>query len=137
MTRAVFPLAIVITSYSIHYTKLYDDVASYLLNTKRDELVEMERRYQAEIFLHSDPAMRAEPGELEVVKREKTETARVALAEVPLRATADEQLIVARSDEPEAEEDDDETVEAGADAVAEGENGSKKKRRRRRRKKKP
>jgi len=113
------------------------DVASYLLNTKRDELVEMERRYQAEIFLHSDPAMRAEPGELEVVKREKTETARVALAEVPLRATADEQLIVARSDEPEAEEDDDETVEAGADAVAEGENGSKKKRRRRRRKKKP
>jgi len=114
------------------------EVASYLLNAKRDELVELERRHQAEIILHGDPAMRAEPGELEVIKREKGETAKVALAEVPLRAAAEEQLIVSRSEEP-GDDDAEELEEPGEEeaATADGENGTKKKRRRRRRKKKP
>jgi len=103
------------------------EVASYLLNQKREELVELEQRYKTEILLNSDPNMAAEAGELEVIKREKSENVKVALAEVPLRAAADEQLVLTREESDESE----------AGIEEEGDTPAKKKRRRRRRKKKP
>ena len=77
------------------------EVASYLLNQKREELVDLERRYKTEIQLNADPEMHAEEGELETVRKEKADEVKVALAEVPLRAAEDEQLVLARKDEPE------------------------------------
>ena len=103
------------------------DVASYLLNQKREELVELEQRYKTEILLLSDASMAAEAGELEVIKREKNDNVKIALAEVPLRAAADEQLVLTREENGESAPEGDEETDAPA----------KKKRRRRRRKKKP
>ncbi|PLY00995.1 MAG: ribonuclease E, partial [Desulfuromonas sp.] len=107
------------------------EVASYLLNQKRDELVELERRYKTEIQLHSNPELAAEAGELEVIKREKNDAVKVALAEVPLRAAEDEQLVLSR---PETEDNlgDEASANSGDEEAP-----AKKKRRRRRRKKKP
>ncbi len=49
------------------------DVAHYLLNNKREELLEMERRYQASIFVRARKSFVASQFELIVHKREKEE----------------------------------------------------------------
>ncbi len=122
------------------------DVAHYLLNTKREELSEMERRYQAGIFIRARKSFVASQYELIVHKREKGETrdeswapvtaasaphAPLAAAPVAAPVTAPEPAAVKAIEEPfpAARENP-----AEADTAAEGE--AKKKRKRRRRKKK-
>ena len=47
------------------------DVAAYLLNTKREELVDMERRYQLQIHIHGNRDYLADQNEIEIQKKEK------------------------------------------------------------------
>ncbi|HEY7746318.1 MAG TPA: Rne/Rng family ribonuclease, partial [Desulfuromonadales bacterium] len=49
------------------------EVATYLLNTKREELLEMERRHQATIFVKGRPDFIAGQMELSFLKRDKEE----------------------------------------------------------------
>jgi ribonuclease E len=49
------------------------EVATYLLNTKREELLEMERRHQVTIFVKGRPDFIAGQMELSFLKREKEE----------------------------------------------------------------
>ncbi|HSL38851.1 MAG TPA: Rne/Rng family ribonuclease, partial [Desulforhopalus sp.] len=52
------------------------DVASYLLNHKRSELAEMEKRHQVEITIHADPNMKPLDHELHFHKAEKEGSAK-------------------------------------------------------------
>ncbi len=47
------------------------DVAAYLLNNKREELVDMERRYQLQIHIHGNRDFLADQNEIEIQKKEK------------------------------------------------------------------
>ena len=52
------------------------DVSSYLLNHKRSELAEMEKRHQVEITIHADPNMKPLDHELHFHKAEKEGSAK-------------------------------------------------------------
>ena len=52
------------------------DVSSYLLNHKRSELAEMEKRHQVEITIHADPTMKPLDHELHFHKAEKEGSAK-------------------------------------------------------------
>ncbi|HKK01885.1 MAG TPA: Rne/Rng family ribonuclease, partial [Desulfuromonadales bacterium] len=98
------------------------DVANYLLNVKRDELQDMERQYQLEIFVQGRPDFIAGQFELTLSKRQKEEPSSEPLEAVTAGLTAME---LAAAEPPAA------AVESG-----EGVEEPKKKRKRRRRKKK-
>ena len=110
------------------------NVATYLLNSRREELLEMERSHKLAIVIKGNPDFL--PGQMELVfsKREKEEAApEYVHASSPSLPTA-EPVFSPRAVEPPpvAEE---ETVEPEEEATANEE--GKKKRRRRRKKKKP
>ena len=109
------------------------DVATYLLNSKRHELVEMEERYQLEINIHGRPDFVAGTTELTFHKREQEDelylppvTAGVDLsdyASTPVDLT------------PKAPAPAAPPAPVAASAADEGEGGEKKKAKRRRKKK--
>ncbi|AMV72961.1 ribonuclease, Rne/Rng family [Desulfuromonas sp. DDH964] len=132
------------------------DVAHYLLNTKREELLEMERRYQVSIFIRARKSFVASQFELIVHKREKGEVrddlyAPVTAASAPhhpiaaptLAPVAGNLPAVAESPKPAESAAEDlpqpsapipAEEELSPDTAAEGD--AKRKRKRRRRKKK-
>ena len=114
------------------------EVATYLLNVKREELLDMERRHQMVLVIKGRPEFLAGQVNLSVFKREKEEflpdTERV-IATLPTLPTAlpapdlpEEKEIAEGVPAPEA---------APSDEAAVAEEGGKKKRKRRRKKKKP
>jgi ribonuclease E len=104
------------------------DVAAYLLNNKREELVEMERRYQLQIHLHGNRDFLADQVEIEIQKKEKEKTQPefVAASVQPL-AVEDVSKKVVEADVEVAEVIEKDTVEGEIEA-------GKKRRRKRRRK---
>ena len=108
------------------------EVASFLLNEKREDLVEMERRYQADIQITGRTSFLADQVELILHKREKE---RAAAEYVEARITD----ITEKRSQPEvpaAEEDESaapEAMEAGTSAE-EGAKAAKKRKRKRKRK---
>ena len=100
--------------------KLPLDVASYLLNDKREDLHDMERRYNVQIHVHGFPNYLTEQIEIDFKKREKEKQA----AQEYVEAGSLSAVIEAA----------DETSRAEPEADVENDDKSKKKRRRRRRK---
>ncbi len=101
------------------------EVAAYLLNNNREELVEMERRYQLQIHIHGNRDFLADQVEIEIQKKEKekekpTQPEYVAAGTLPMVIKEDAKQEPGKSAQPEA-----------AEAEAEP---AKKRRRRRRRK---
>ncbi len=99
------------------------EVATYLLNTKREELVDMERRYQLQIHIHGNRDILADQVEIEIQKKEKSKSPQpeyVAVSTLPMVIEED----VKKENGESAQQDATET-EAEP---------SKKRRRRRRRK---
>jgi ribonuclease E len=96
------------------------DVASYLLNNKREELFELERRHNLRIHIHGRPDFLTDQIDLDVQKREK---------EKPVQADYVEAGNLPPQAEPEAADKKDEPVPA--------EETTEKPKRRRRRRRKP
>jgi ribonuclease E len=102
------------------------EVAAYLLNNNREELVEMERRYQLQIHIHGNRDFLSDQVEIEIQKKEKSKSTQQEFVEagsVPLATEEESKRDKEDTDQPAAEE----TAEAGTDQP-------KKRRRRRRRK---
>jgi len=99
------------------------DVASYLLNNKRDELVDMERDHHLQVHIHGHRDFVADQVEIEIFKKEKEPTARQEfIAATTLKPVEeDTKKDVASTPEPPA-----------SDPVAESEPAKKRRRRRRR-----
>ena len=99
------------------------EVASYLLNNNREELVEMERRYQLQIHIHGNRDFLADQVEIEIQKKEKekAQPEYVAAGTLP--------MVI---EEPVKKEDDEPVPQAAVGAEAETEPGKKRRRRRRR-----
>jgi ribonuclease E len=104
---------------------LPSDVAEYIANNKRRDLVSWEERYQTRILVRSDVEMGRDDSELRTVLREKTASAQ------PLLDTQLHGQILAEIDRDEAEGD------KVAEVEAEVTDGTSRKKRRRRRRKKP
>jgi len=105
------------------------DVATYLLNSKREELLGMERRHNLTILVKGRPDFMASQAEVTIHKREKEEVAAEyiessSFAQMPMTDYLEE-VVVEAPEESEAESE-----------LPAGEEGGKKKRRRRRKKKK-
>ncbi|ALC16998.1 RNAse E [Desulfuromonas soudanensis] len=105
------------------------DVATYLLNSKREELLGMERRHNLTILVKGRPDFMASQAEVTIHKREKEEVAAEyiessSFAQMPMTDYLEEAVVEA----PEEREVENE--------LPAGEEGGKKKRRRRRKKKK-
>ncbi len=106
------------------------EVASFLLNEKREELVEMERRYQADIQITGRTSFLADQVEIILQKREKE---KAAAEYVEARVTA-----MPEKGQRAADRDDEEDlpeVAAAASTPEHPEDAAKKKRKRRRKKK--
>jgi ribonuclease E len=102
------------------------DVAAYLLNNNREELVEMERRYQLQIHIHGNRDFLADQLEIEIQKKEKNKSTQQEFVEagsVPLATEEKSKQDKGETEQPEVAE----TAEAGTEQP-------KKRRRRRRRK---
>ncbi len=97
------------------------DVATYLLNNKRSELMEMERQHRLAIYIKGRPDILSGQSALTFIRREEIEESQEEFVEATVAAT----------DNVPAEE-----VVTEEAATDETEGGAKKKRRRRRRKKK-
>jgi ribonuclease E len=98
------------------------EVAAYLLNNNREELVDMERRYQLQIHIHGNRDFMADQVEIEIQKKEKETAAQPEYVEagtVPV-AVAE----IEKKEASEAEQKDAPETEA--------EPGKKRRRRRRR-----
>jgi ribonuclease E len=109
------------------------DVAAYLLNNKREELVEMERRYQLQIHIHGNRDFLADQIEIEIQKKEKekvSEPEYIAAGKIP--QVAEEPPAPPPVQEPK---DAAEAAETPQQEGAETEADPTKKRRRRRRRK--
>jgi ribonuclease E len=102
------------------------EVATYLLNTKREELLEMERRHQVTIFVKGRPDFIAGQMELSFLKREKEETSPAEYVE----AGAPAPLPEPRPAPPQVEK----TAEVAIESET-AEDAAKKKRKRKRKKK--
>ncbi|WP_052464612.1 Rne/Rng family ribonuclease [Geoalkalibacter subterraneus] len=118
------------------------EVADYLLNIKREELSEMERRYDMEIILHGQAGMLPHEAELNTIRREKEETSSENgdIAPINLVSQVDSVLNGGSNEKDEdrsGKESDAAPEEAAAPAAenASTEQAPKKRRRRRRRKK--
>ncbi len=108
------------------------DVATYLLNSKREELLELERRHKLSVIVRGNPEYL--PGQMELVvsKREKEDTSEpVHATSLPLPPATP--LSQPQIPEPPVEELAEE-VEAEEEATP-AEEGKKKRRRRRKKKK--
>ncbi|GAB4224723.1 MAG: hypothetical protein Kow0062_26800 [Acidobacteriota bacterium] len=102
------------------------EVAEYLLNNKRDELVQWEERYRTRIVVRGMPEYGRDDLTLDTVVRERSRDSE------PVVVPPSHVEILAQHEEDEAA-----AAEAEAQAEAEpSENGAKKKRRRRRRRRK-
>ncbi|MDG5469803.1 Rne/Rng family ribonuclease [Deltaproteobacteria bacterium IMCC39524] len=102
------------------------EVAAYLLNNNREELVEMERRYQLQIHIHGNRDFLSDQVEIEIQKKEKSKSTQQEFVEagsVPLATEEESKRDKEETDLPAVEE----TAEVGTDQP-------KKRRRRRRRK---
>ncbi len=107
------------------------EVATYLLNTKREELLEMERRHQVTIFIKGRPDFIAGQMELSFLKREKEETPLDEYVEASVPAPLHEPRLLTPLTETAAAE----TVATETVATETGEEAAKKKRKRKRKKK--
>ncbi|ORJ57571.1 Rne/Rng family ribonuclease [Geothermobacter hydrogeniphilus] len=118
------------------------EVAEYLLNTRREELLDMERRYNTSIYLKGEAELVAEEVKLEFIKREKQAatngdaaapvTAAAALAETA--ADAEENEGRRRGDSSEEPQEEAELSETGSGTTEdEGEAATETPRRSRRR----
>ena len=99
------------------------DVAAYLLNNKREELVTMERDHRLQIHIHGNRDFLADQVEIEIQKKEKDKTPQpefVAAGLLPMSVEDKSKNESTESAQPEAAKDDTEPA--------------KKRRRRRRRK---
>ena len=99
------------------------DVAAYLLNNKREELVTMERDHRLQIHIHGNRDFLADQVEIEIQKKEKDKTPQpefVAAGLLPMSVEDESKNESTESAQPEAAKDDTEPA--------------KKRRRRRRRK---
>ncbi|MCM2265330.1 MAG: Rne/Rng family ribonuclease [Desulfuromonadales bacterium] len=105
------------------------EVASFLLNEKREELVEMERRYQADIQITGRTSFLADQIEIILHKREKE---KVAAEYVEARVTA---MPEKSSRSAEVEKVAEPPFEEVAEAAETNGEAAKKKRKRRRKKK--
>ncbi|WP_305042167.1 Rne/Rng family ribonuclease [Geoalkalibacter sp.] len=111
------------------------DVADFLLNHKREELVGMEQKYDLKIILHGRAGLLPHQSDLNLVRREKEDEPREKL-EIPSAepssllepAPAMEQSAASSESKEEA------TTPAGPETEAEEKSGKKKRRRRRRKK---
>ena len=116
---------------------LPQNVASYLLNYKREELLELERRYQLQVHILGSPDFMADQVEIEIQKKEKERTSQPEPVEArTLPPVADEEKKPAAKAE-KAKQDAKPPVEppdVDAPAPSEEAEPAKKKRRRRRRK---
>ena len=122
------------------------DVAAYLLNNKREELVDMERRYQLQIHIHGNRDFLADQNEIEIQKKEKEKAAQpeyIAAGMLPQDAQekdkSEEQVKPADTVKPEAQEQPEDAQQPSGEpeaqeAVESGAEPAKKRRRRRRRK---
>ncbi len=102
------------------------EVAAYLLNNNREELVEMERRYQLQIHIHGNRDFLSDQVEIEIQKKEKNKSTQLEFVEagsVPLVT------------EEENKQDKDETTQPETTETAEAGTDQPQKRRRRRRRK--
>ena len=102
------------------------EVAAYLLNNNREELVEMERRYQLQIHIHGNRDFLSDHVEIEIQKKEKSKSTQQEFVEagsVPLET------------EEESKRDKEETDQPAVEETAEAATDQPKKRRRRRRRK--
>ncbi len=99
------------------------DVAAYLLNYSREELVDMERRYQLQIHIHGNRDFMADQIEIEIQKKEKETTPSPEFVAASIQAPVSE------------EEIQQETNETLSEEKTEAEAAPNKKRRRRRRRK--
>ncbi len=120
------------------------EVADYLLNIKREEISEMERRYDMEIILHGQAGLLPHEADLNTIRREKEETSsdNGDVAPIDLVSQVDSVLNGGNNEKgeaPSAKESDAAPKEAAASAAenAPTEQAPKKRRRRRRRKKTP
>jgi ribonuclease E len=103
--------------------QLHLDVAGYLLNHKREELIDMERRYQLQIHIHGNRDFLADQVEIEIEKKEKEKSTQPEFVAAGTLPMVIEEPTKKESSEP-AQQD-----------AAEGEPEPSKKRRRRRRRK--
>jgi ribonuclease E len=102
------------------------EVAAYLLNNNREDLVEMERRYQLQIHIHGNRDFLSDQVDIEIQKKEKSKSTQQEFVEagsVPLVT------------EEESKQDKDETTQPETTETAEAGTDQPKKRRRRRRRK--
>lgn len=107
--------------------QLARDAASFLLNEKREELVEMERRYQADIQITGRTSFLADQVEITLQKREKEKIA-AEYVEAKLHQLPAKLPELPVEDLDEVEEESAESTDAGARSG---------KKRRRKRKRKP
>lgn len=98
------------------------EVAAYLLNNSREELVDMERRHQLQIHIHGNRDFLADQVEIEIHKKEKEKAPQVEYVEAGNVPMALEKAVIKEVEEP---------VEEGTVAT-ETEPGKKRRRRRRR-----
>lgn len=76
------------------------EVAEYLLNTRREELLDMERRYKTTIYLTGSIDLAAEEVEVEFIKREKRAEAKEESAPVTAAAAMAESAPAERVHQP-------------------------------------
>ncbi len=79
------------------------EVAEYLLNTRREELLEMERRYKTTIYLKGEASLVSEEVNLEFIKREKPQTATTDTAAPVTAAAALAETITAERTQQQAQ----------------------------------
>ena len=99
------------------------EVAAYLLNNNREELVDMERRYQLQIHIHGNRDFLADQVEIEIQKKEKEKAPHLEYVEAGTLPMAIEEAVMQEDNVPEQPD----TAATEAEPV-------KKRRRRRRRK---
>ncbi|HEX4823576.1 MAG TPA: Rne/Rng family ribonuclease [Candidatus Polarisedimenticolaceae bacterium] len=103
------------------------EIAHWILNHKRDDLVSLERRYQVRILVEPKGSLLRHESEFEFFPREKIEVPPALVAgDRPAPPAPPDLVDLEKADEPEAAE-----AEAKAAPQQEDENGSGKRRRRR------
>lgn len=107
------------------------DVADFLLNHKREELVEMEHKYDMDIILHGRAGLLPHQADLTLERREKEEEVRDTET---VAAVESLKSMTQPAPEPAEEADDAEEPDTAMETAGE-DKPAKKKRRRRRRKK--
>jgi ribonuclease E len=101
------------------------EVAAYLLNNSREELVDMERRHQLQIHIHGNRDFLADQVEIEILKKEKEKISPLEYVEAGTLPMPIAEIATEEVNQPAEQE----TAEAEAETEP-----AKKRRRRRRRK---